>query len=135
MRLAAVIFTAGLATAGVAVAAAPSFDTWGTGEAALAYHRISGDCEAVSDRFGRNAAWGHWRMPLSAVTITLAPPTDAGGVQMQFRCRDGSACIQSGRLDDLSETTAAHDLAFDKADRAAEVMGLIDTLRAACDAD
>lgn len=133
MRLAGLILTFGLTASGAALAAGPSFDTWGTGEAALAYHRLSGDCEAISDRFGRNAAWGYWRMPLSAVTVTLAPLTDGDGARLQFRCSDGSDCIGSGKLDSLEEAQAGYDLPFDTAARATEVLDMIKTLRAACD--
>ncbi|MBI1404550.1 MAG: hypothetical protein GC145_00320 [Caulobacter sp.] len=132
MRLAGLMLTMGLAASGTAAAAGPSFDTWGTGEAALAYHRVSGDCEAVSDRFGRNAAWGYWRMPLSAVTVTLAPASEGEGTRLRFVCRDGSACIAAGKLDSLEEAQVAHDLAFDTVERAEEVLGMIKTLRAAC---
>lgn len=110
--------------------AAATFDVWGTGDEALAYNRLQGDCDGVTHASGRNAAWGLWRAPLEGVAVEVSPAET--GADLIFRCEDGGACIQAGKLEDTPDRVASHAVRFDSVDDARALQARIETLRAAC---
>jgi hypothetical protein len=90
----------------------PSFDEWGTGEGPYAYHRLSGTCDTLTHAFGRNAAWGLWRMSIWAVDEGQVEEAADGTAELRLTCRDGSACIEQGALDDTPERVTDHAIPF-----------------------
>lgn len=110
----------------------PGFSIWGTGEEALAYHHISADCDEIEHAYGRNAAWGLWRLPLARVMVDGPEGTEGGGAVLRFRCADASACIGQGRLEHTSERVADHAIPFADMDRARALAGRVSGLKAAC---
>lgn len=111
----------------------PGFDTWGTGEAGpLSYHRLSGDCETFTHRHGRNAAWGHWRMPMAKLKLSVEG--DDKGAILKVRCRDGSACIEAGKLDSLPDRISEHDIPFGSREAAQAMLHKVEDLDMACTA-
>jgi hypothetical protein len=111
---------------------ATSFDIWKTGDGILSYHRLSGDCETLNHRFGRNAVWGRWEMPASAVEVGVAP--DGAGARMTFTCRDGSDCIKAGAYLTMPDRLATHTVPFGSIERARFLEKAITDTRRACDA-
>ena len=110
----------------------PGFSFWGTGEEVLAYHHISGDCDEIEHAYGRNAAWGLWRLPLTRVVDDGPAETVGGGAILRFRCADGSACIGHGRLDETPGRTEDHTIPFADMDRARAFADRVSELKAAC---
>lgn len=70
---------------------APLASMWGTGDGMGVYHNVFADCDTLMHSYGRNAAWGRWVMPRSAVVVEVVAA--AGGAELVFRCRSGSSCI------------------------------------------
>lgn len=110
----------------------PGFSFWATGDGALAYHHISGDCDEIEHAYGRNAAWGLWRLPLARVIVNGPEETEGGGAVLRFRCADASACIGQGRLEETPEQTGDHAIPFGDMDRARAFAGQVSDLKAAC---
>ena len=107
---------------------APTLSMWGTGEPMGAYHNISADCETFVHAFGRNAAWGRWSMPRTAVALeVVTSETDA---DLVFRCRDGSACIT--RRQSEERTLSEHRVRFTTRDRADSVAGHLNAMEDRC---
>lgn len=80
------------------------------------YHHLAIDCEFVTHSFGRNAAWGLWRMPFGEVDWVLSEPGPEGDLILTFSCLDGTACIQQGALNDTPERISRHEVPI-KAER------------------
>jgi endonuclease/exonuclease/phosphatase family metal-dependent hydrolase len=55
------------------------------------HHEFLADRIWPQHAYGRNAAWGRWVMPRSAVVVEVVAA--AAGVELVFRCRRGSPCI------------------------------------------
>lgn len=113
-------------------ASAPGFDFWGTGEGSYFYHRLSGDCDTVRHRHGRNAAWGSWTMPLSQIAEDGPEETERGGIVLRFRCLDGAACIQSGHLTNITGAAVEHAIPFQDMERARAFSQRVTELKVAC---
>ncbi len=113
-------------------ASAPGFDFWGTGEGSYFYHRLSGDCDTVHHRHGRNAAWGSWEMPLARIGEGGPEETERGGIVLRFRCLDGSACIESGRGSFVTGHDVEHAIPFQNMERAHAFSQRVAQLRVAC---
>ncbi len=111
---------------------ATSFDYWRTGDGILAYHRLKGDCEALTHSFGRNAAWGLWKMPLAEIAVEVTPAADGAGARMAFTCRSGADCILAGAYRTTDGRLSAHALAFGSLERARTFEAAIGDLRRAC---
>lgn len=77
-----------------------------------AYDKVVLDCDRLEHRYGRNAAWGHWIVPLDKVEIA-APVMDQDKAVVAMACRDGSDCIAAGKLEDTTGRIARHSLTFD----------------------
>lgn len=108
---------------GGSTASPQSFDTWGaTGDA---YHRLSGDCDMLRHRIGRNATRGSHSSPLQSARLTLAVPT-----RVRLICLSG-ACITS-TLQGRTTTGASHDIAFDTEARASAFVRQVNDLKRAC---
>lgn len=120
---------------GFAPAGATAFDFWKTGDGILSYHRLEGDCEALTHSFGRNAAWGRWILPLAEVEVEMAPAA-AGqtGASLTFTCRAGSDCIRAGALATTDRRLSRRLLPFGSVERAAMFETAIADLRKTCDA-
>lgn len=73
------------------VVVAPLVSMWGTGEGMGIYHNLFADCENIVHAHGRNAAWGSWSMPRSAVDVEVL--ATQSGTELVFRCLDNTACI------------------------------------------
>jgi hypothetical protein len=110
----------------------PGFDFWGTGEGSFFYHRLSGDCDTVQHRHGRNAAWGRWVMPLSMITEGGPEEGEQGAIVLRFSCRDGADCIQSGRLANVTGRTRDHAIPFETMERARAFSRQVADLKVAC---
>lgn len=115
-----------------APARGPGFDFWGTGEGSFFYHRLSGGCDAVQHRHGRNAAWGRWVMPLSRITEGGPEESERGAIVLRFSCRDGTECIQSGHLTNLTGRTSEHAIPFETMERARAFSRQVAELKVAC---
>lgn len=77
-----------------------------------AYDRVTLACDGLEHRYGRNAAWGHWKLPLAA--IRLDPPlVEQGKAVVTAVCTDGSACIEDGKLEDTSGRIPSHRFSFE----------------------
>lgn len=77
-----------------------------------AYDKVTLACGGLEHRYGRNAAWGHWKLPLAA--IRLEPPRmRQGKAVVAAVCQDGSACIAAGKLEDASDRIDRHDFEFE----------------------
>lgn len=113
-------------------ASAPGFDFWGTGSESYFYHRLSGDCDTVRHRHGRNAAWGSWAMPLSRIAEDGPEETERGGVVLRFRCLDGTACIESGRSSYVTGHDIEHGIPFQTMERAHAFSRRVAELKIAC---
>ena len=110
----------------------PGFSRWGTGGGTYAYHRLVGDCTTLEHAFGRNAAWGRWIMPLSAVAEDGPEQSEGGGVALRFRCIDGSACIQRGHLTQITSHVDEHAIPFETMELALAFSRQVSDLKAAC---
>lgn len=128
--IAGVLIAAGML--GASAPPASSFDFWNTGDGILAYHRLKGDCEALTHSFGRNAVWGLWVMPLADVEVAVAPAAEGVGAGMTLTCRDGAACIKAGAYRTTDGRLATHAIPFGSLDRARLFETAIDDLRKAC---
>ena len=77
-----------------------------------AYDKVILACGGLEHRYGRNAAWGYWKLPLAA--IRLEPPRiQQGKAVVAAVCQDGSACIAAGKLEDTSDRIDRHDVEFE----------------------
>ncbi len=110
----------------------PGFDFWGTGEGSFFYHRLSGDCDTIQHRHGRNAAWGRWVMPLSTVTEVGPEEGEHGVIVLRFSCSDGSECIQSGHLTNVTGRASDHAIPFETMERARAFSRQVADLKVAC---
>lgn len=81
------------------------------------YHHLAIDCDFITHSFGRNAAWGLWRMPFDQVDWMLSEPGPDGGLILTFTCLDDTACIQQGELKDTPERISRHEVPIKSADR------------------
>lgn len=115
--------------------AGPGFSFWGTGSGAYTYHRLTGDCATLEHGHGRNAAWGRWVMPISAVAEDGPEEGGHGGVGLRFRCLDGSPCIQRGHLTQITDHVDEHVIPFETTERARAFSRQVSDLKAACAAD
>ena len=115
-----------------APARGPGFDFWGTGEGSFFYHRLSGGCDAVQHRHGRNAAWGRWVMPLSRITEGGPEESERGAIVLRFSCSDGTECIQSGHLTNVTGRTSEHAIPFETMERARAFSRQVAELKVAC---
>lgn len=112
--------------------ARPGFSFWGTGSGSYTYHRLTGDCGTLEHGHGRNAAWGRWVMPISAVAEDGPEEGEHGGVGLRFRCLDGSSCIQRGRLTQITDQVDEHVIPFETMERARAFSRQVSDLKAAC---
>jgi hypothetical protein len=94
------------------------------------YHHLAIDCDFITHSFGRNAAWGLWRMPFGEVSWSLSEPGPDGDLILTLICPDGMACIQQGALNDTPERISRHEVPI-KAER---LTGDIDASLKAIDA-
>ena len=115
-----------------APARGPGFDFWGTGEGSFFYHRLSGGCDTVQHRHGRNAAWGRWVMPLSRITEGGPEESERGAIVLRFSCSDGTECIQSGHLTNVTGRTSEHAIPFETMERARAFSRQVAELKVAC---
>ena len=115
-----------------ALAPGPGFDFWGTGEGSFFYHRLSGGCDTVQHRHGRNAAWGRWVMPLSRITEGGPEESERGAIVLRFSCSDGTECIQSGHLTNVTGRTSEHAIPFETMERARAFSRQVAELKVAC---
>lgn len=113
-------------------ALAPGFDFWGTGGGSFFYHRLSGDCDTVHHRHGRNAAWGSWIMPLSRIGEDGPEERETGGVVLRFHCLDGTACIERGRSAQVTGRNTEHAIPFANMERARAFSRQVAELKIAC---
>jgi|GEM_PF-3213123 len=130
LQLVLLAATAALAAPTLEDGTAPGFDIWKTGDGQLAYNRMMGDCEGVTHAFGRNAAWGLWKIPLEGVTVSVGA-ADEGAV-LTFKCDAGRTCIQSGKLNDTPDRMSEHSVRYDTVDGAEAMAVRIATLRQSC---
>lgn len=112
----------------------PGFDVWGNAVGTNPYSRFKADCEQFEHAFGRNAAWGLWRLPLAELVVD-APADAEGKPTLIFRCRDGSACIQAGAYRDTPKRLSGHPVTFDTADEARAFSALVAGVKSACGID
>lgn len=112
----------------------PNFDGISAGREGYFYHQLWGDCSALDHGHGRNYSWGHWRMPLEAVSYKLRPSEDKSGFVVEFTCKRGDACIESGFLDDLPERIETHIIPFENTGYANVYLSRVEELKAACKA-
>ncbi len=110
----------------------PGFDIWGTGKESYFYHRLSGNCEALQHRHGRNAAWGAWHLPLAQIAEGGPEEGEYGGVVLRFHCIDGSACIHKGALSSLPDRVDSHTIPFETMQGARDFSIRVANLRVAC---
>ena len=99
-----------------------------TGKDTYIYHQVWGDCAMLDHGFGRNYAWGRYRMPLSGVTHEIV---EEG---IRFTCTDGSDCIETGELEDTPGRTREHTVPFQSAEFTGTYLAQVADLRAACQA-
>ena len=118
----------------VEAASARSFDFWGTGSGSYFYHRLSGDCETIQHRHGRNAAWGMAMMPLLQIVADNPGEGQHGGYRLRFRCVDGTSCIQRGHLTNVTGRVSEHTIPFGTIERARSFAQQVEDLRAVCSA-
>lgn len=77
------------------------------------YHHVWGDCAFLEHGHGRNNAWGLWRMPLGEVRPGEPAGSEETGYRLEFTCTDGSACIQTGELDETPGRASSHQVPFE----------------------
>ena len=104
------------------------FDSWGTGEGDLFYHRLTADCGAVQHRIGRNATRGSYFMPIAAVRWSYEP--SAQTPRARFDCVEG-ACVQA-HVAGTSQAATTHSIPFATAARARGFLARLDALKQAC---
>lgn len=110
----------------------PTIEWSSTGRKLYAYHHVWGDCEFLSHGNGRNAAWGRWRLPLEEVTADDIVSDGHQGFEVRYTCRDGSACIQSGKLEETPGRITEQTIPFETRARAQEWLDDVQKLRQAC---
>lgn len=108
------------------------FEWHRTGEGTYIYHRVWGDCDTLGHGFGRNMAWGRWEMPLAEVIVQGAQEHEDGGAVVSFTCRDGSACIRQGALDDTPDRVSEHTVPFGTMILARKYTDEVAALKTAC---
>ena len=111
---------------------APGFSFWGTGSGAYFYHRLTGDCTTVDHGHGRNAAWGRWLMPLSAIAEVGPEEGENGAAVLRFRCVNGTSCIRRGHLTNVTGEDSEHAIPFETMERARAFSRQVAELKAAC---
>lgn len=80
------------------------------------YHHLAIDCDFVTHSFGRNAAWGLWRIPFEQVDWAISEPRSDGDLILTLTCRNGTDCIQKGALDATPERIGRHEVPFKSQD-------------------
>lgn len=96
------------------------------------YHHLAIDCDFITHSFGRNAAWGLWRMPFEQVDWVRSEPGPDGELVLTFSCLDGTACIQQGALDDTPERISRHEVPIKSADRIASLEAVATVISVEC---
>ncbi|MBL0947121.1 hypothetical protein [Brevundimonas sp.] len=96
------------------------------------YHHLAIDCDFITHSFGRNAAWGLWRMPFEQVAWEVSHADWDGGLILTFSCLDGTACIQQGRLEDTPERISRHEVPIKSADRIEGLDAIAAAVSAGC---
>lgn len=117
---------------GAEVQTLPSFDQWGTGEGAYAFHHLTATCDTLIHAHGRNAASGLWRMPIGEVVVGEPELAADGSALVRLSCRDGSACIRQGALDAMPDRVREHAVPFETPDLARAFSNRVAKLRDAC---
>lgn len=110
----------------------PNFNGIIAGRESYFYHQLWGDCSALDHGHGRNYVWGHWRMPLEAVSYKLRPSEEGTGFMVEFVCKKGEACIESGFMEDLPERIKSHIIPFENTGYANVYLSRVEELKAAC---
>ena len=110
----------------------PGFDFWGTGDGSFAYHRLSGDCETLEHRHGRNAAWGRWSMPLAAIVVDGPGEDEVGNLVLRLRCSEGPDCVRTGYLTNVTGRASDHAIPFETVERARAFERQVADLKTAC---
>lgn len=95
------------------------------------YNRVVADCQQLDHWFGRNAAWGRWRMPLAQIRFQ-APAQGGDPATVAISCRDGSSCIQAGKLDATPDRISTHSLTFETAAAGRAFVDQLEKFQAAC---
>jgi hypothetical protein len=107
-------------------ASALSFDNWGrVGD--FAYHRVSGDCDLLRHRIGRNATRGSHSAPLRSIRLVVEAPT-----RVRLQCLRGTCITSIGNGQTL--TRDSHQIDFETASAAAGYVRQVNDLRRACSA-
>lgn len=96
------------------------------------YHHLAIDCDFITHSFGRNAAWGLWRMPFGEVSWSLSEPGPDGELVLTLICPDGTTCIQQGALDDTPERISRHEVPIKSADRIKDFPASTVAIEASC---
>lgn len=96
------------------------------------YHHLAIDCDFITHSFGRNAAWGLWRMPFEQVDWELSEPGPDGELILTVSCLDGTACIQQGALNDTPERVSRHEVPIKSADRIEGLDAIAAAVSAGC---
>lgn len=102
------------------------------GSTGHAYHHIWGDCEFLSYGHGRNAAWGRWRLPLTEVVAGEIASDGYEGFQITYTCEDGSACIQSGQLEETPNRITELTIPFASVERTEQWLSDVTALETTC---
>ena len=71
-------------------------------------------------------------MPLEAVSYKLRPSEEGTGVVVEFACKRGDACIESGFMEDLPERIETHIIPFENTDYSNVYLSRLQELKAAC---
>lgn len=95
------------------------------------YNRVLVDCGRLDHAYGRNAAWGRWRMPLAQIRFE-APVAGKDKVTVAISCRDGASCIQAGKFDATPDRIATHSLTFETDAAARTFIDQLGKFQAAC---
>jgi hypothetical protein len=104
------------------------------GDDVYVYHNLKGDCAWLTHGYGRNNAWGLWRLPLTQVTTGVISGDEANGFELTYACKDGSACIEAGDLEETPDRVGDHTIPFQTQARAEDWLAQVGRLTAACTA-
>lgn len=96
------------------------------------YHHLAIDCDFITHSFGRNAAWGLWRMPFGQVEFAISEPLPDGDSILTFSCHDGTDCIQQGALDATPERIGRHEVPFKSQDVIKELPAELAAIELSC---
>lgn len=103
-----------------------------TGDDGYFYHHVWADCAFLHHGNGRNNAWGRWRLPLEDVTAGDIVSDGHQGFELRYTCKDGSACIQSGELEETPGRITEQTIPFGTQARAQQWLDDVQKLRQAC---